>query len=159
MSTNCYERGEKTKERSSIGEKLNWFATETIDSSSFSLTRFLSFLFLFLFLEERIKGGRTKDNFFPPPFSFISIILIFFVETEHNNTWMESKYLARIGFGKEIFRRSLNYRYALGLPGIVIKTDRGKKEKERGRERNNEERRVTRGERELYVNSHYRGSH
>ena len=127
MSTNCYERGEKTKERSSIGEKLNWFATETIDSSSFSLTRFLSFLFLFLFLEERIKGGRTKDNFFPPPFSFISIILIFFVETEHNNTWMESKYLARIGFGKEIFRRSLNYRYALGLPGIVIKTDRGKK--------------------------------
>lgn len=39
---------------------------------------------------------------------------------------MESKYLARMGFGKEIFRRSLNYRYALGLPGIVIKTEGGR---------------------------------
>lgn len=43
---------------------------------------------------------------------------------------MESKYLARMGFGKEIFRRSLNYRYALGLPG-VIKTEGGR---ERGKE-------------------------
>lgn len=52
---------------------------------------------------------------------------------------MESKYLARMGFGKEIFRRSLNYRYALGLPGIVIKT-------EGGRERNNERKGELRGE-------------
>lgn len=123
-------------------------------SHSFSLVS------IFISLSRRKDKRRENEGQFPlPPFSFISIILILFVETEHNNTWMESKYLARIGFGKEIFRRSLNYRYALGLPGIVIKTDRGKKEKERGRERNNEERRVTRGERELYVNSHYRGSH
>lgn len=158
MSTNCYERGGKNG-RKIIDRGEIELVRDRNDRFVEFFSHSFSFVSIFISLSRRKDKRRENEGQFFPPFSFISIILILFVETEHNNTWMESKYLARIGFGKEIFRRSLNYRYALGLPGIVIKTDRGKKEKERGRERNNEERRVTRGERELYVNSHYRGSH
>lgn len=53
----------------------------------------------------------------------------------------------------KILKLSLRARFA----GDRDKDGEREREKERGG--NNEERRITRGERELYVNSHYRGSH
>lgn len=114
MSTNCYERGEKN-ERKIIDRGEIELVRDRNDRFVEFFSHSFSFVSIFISLSRRKDKRRENEGQFFPPFSFISIILIFFVETEHNNTWMESKYLARI-FRKrdisKILKLSLRARFA-----------------------------------------------